>query len=57
MNEKQLAKELKQLEKAMIDHAKNLEFEKAAQARDQILKIKSMAFGADMHDSIPMLGK
>ena len=57
MNEKQLAKELKQLEKAMIDHAKNLEFEKAAQARDQILKIKAMAFGADMHDSIPMLGK
>jgi catechol 2,3-dioxygenase-like lactoylglutathione lyase family enzyme len=36
MPEKDMQKELKQLEKAMFDAAKNLEFEKAAQLRDQL---------------------
>lgn len=35
-----LAKKIKQLEKAMYDHAKNLEFEKAALVRDQIRLLK-----------------
>ncbi len=52
MSEKQLAKEIKQLEKLMVDHAKNLEFEKAAQTRDQLLKLKAMVFGAELHDTI-----
>jgi excinuclease ABC subunit B len=52
MSEKQLSKEIKQLEKMMVDHAKNLEFEKAAQARDQLLKLKAMVFGAELHDTI-----
>ncbi|WP_288381098.1 excinuclease ABC subunit UvrB, partial [uncultured Massilia sp.] len=33
MSEKQISKEIKRLEKLMVDHAKNLEFEKAAQVR------------------------
>jgi len=46
MGEKQLAKEIKRLEKAMLDHAKNLEFEQAAKARDQLAKLKEHVFGA-----------
>ena len=56
MSEKQLAKEIKQLEKMMVEHAKNLEFEKAAQARDQLLKLKAMVFGAELHDTIQLNG-
>jgi excinuclease ABC subunit B len=56
MSEKQLAKEIKQLEKLMVDHAKNLEFEKAAQTRDQLLKLKAMVFGAELHDTIQLNG-
>jgi excinuclease ABC subunit B len=50
MSEKQLAKEIKKLEKQMMDHAKNLEFEKAAQARDQLARLKERAFGAHVGD-------
>ncbi len=46
MSEKQVAKEIKRLEKKMLDHAKNLEFEQAAQARDQLSKLKQQVFGA-----------
>jgi excinuclease ABC subunit B len=46
MSEKDLAKEIKRLEKEMVEFARNLEFEKAAQARDRLSKIRSMAFGA-----------
>lgn len=46
LNEKQLAKEIKRLEKAMLDHARNLEFEQAAQARDQLMRLKQQVFGA-----------
>jgi excinuclease ABC subunit B len=56
MSEKQLSKEIKQLEKMMVDHAKNLEFEKAAQTRDQLLKLKAMVFGAELHDTIQLNG-
>ena len=40
MNEKQLAKEIKRLEKEMGEYAKNLEFEKAAAARDELFRLK-----------------
>ncbi len=46
MSEKQLSKEIKRLEKLMLEHAKNLEFEKAAKVRDQLAHVKQMVFGA-----------
>jgi excinuclease ABC subunit B len=46
MSEKGAAKELKRLEKLMLDHARNLEFEKAAQVRDQLTLLKEQVFGA-----------
>jgi excinuclease ABC subunit B len=52
MSEKQISKEIKRLEKAMLDHAKNLEFEKAAQVRDQLHQLKQQLFGAPGADNI-----
>jgi excinuclease ABC subunit B len=52
MSEKQVAKEIKRLEKLMIDHAKNLEFEKAAQVRDQLHLLKEQLFGAPGSDNV-----
>ncbi|MBM3386643.1 MAG: excinuclease ABC subunit UvrB, partial [Betaproteobacteria bacterium] len=46
MSEKDIAKAIKQLEKQMMEHARNLEFEKAAQARDQLALLKAQVFGA-----------
>jgi excinuclease ABC subunit B len=46
MSEKQLAKEIRQLEKRMLEFARNLEFEKAAEARDQLAELKKSFFGA-----------
>jgi excinuclease ABC subunit B len=46
MSEKQIGREIKRLEKLMHDHAKNLEFEKAAIARDQLMQLKAQVFGA-----------
>ena len=58
MSEKQISKEIKRLEKLMVDHAKNLEFEKAAQVRDQLHVLKQQAFGAPGTDNVvSMLGK
>lgn len=42
-DEKVLARELKRLEKQMMDQAKNLEFEAAAQTRDQLRRLKDQA--------------
>ena len=47
MTEKSAAKEMKRLEKLMYEHAKNLEFEKAAQMRDQLSRLKAKFFGSD----------
>ena len=52
LSEKQIAKEMKRLEKAMHDSAKNLEFEKAADFRDQLKKLRTKFFGAEMPDLI-----
>jgi excinuclease ABC subunit B len=57
MSEKQVAKEIKRLEKLMVEHAKNLEFEKAAQVRDQLHLLKEQAFGAPGADVISITGK
>ncbi len=58
MSEKQISKEIKRLEKLMVDHAKNLEFEKAAQVRDQLHILKQQAFGAPGADNVvSILGK
>jgi len=51
MSEKQIAREIRRLEKEMIDYAKNLEFEKAAAARDELFRIKEQVFGAAKHDT------
>jgi len=52
MGEKDLASEIKRLEKQMNAEAKNLEFEKAASTRDRLTKVKEMAFGARSRDSV-----
>lgn len=52
MSEKDLANEIKRLEKQMNAEAKNLEFEKAASTRDRLTKVKEMAFGARSRDSV-----
>ncbi|MBE3025232.1 excinuclease ABC subunit UvrB [Janthinobacterium sp. GW458P] len=58
MSEKQVSKEIKRLEKLMVDHAKNLEFEKAAQVRDQLHILKQQLFGAPGTDNVAsILGK
>ncbi len=51
MSEKDLAKRIKLLERQMLDHAKNLEFEKAARVRDQLALLREQMFGAAGHDS------
>jgi excinuclease ABC subunit B len=57
MSQKQVSKEIKRLEKLMVDHAKNLEFEKAAQVRDQLHLLKEQLFGAPGADVISITGK
>ncbi|MDR7376756.1 excinuclease ABC subunit B [Rhodoferax ferrireducens] len=52
MGEKDIAREIKRLEKLMLEHAKNLEFEKAARVRDQLALLKTQAFGASGHDNV-----
>jgi excinuclease ABC subunit B len=51
MSEKDLSKRIKGLEKQMLDHARNLEFEKAARVRDQLALLREQAFGGAGHDS------
>ena len=50
MNEKQLTRDVKRLEKEMTEYARNLEFEKAAAARDELFRLKEQLFGAAKHD-------
>jgi excinuclease ABC subunit B len=55
MTEKDIAREIKRLEKVMLDHARNLEFEQAARVRDQLAILKEQAFGGPGHDNITAL--
>ena len=52
LSEKDLGKRIKLLEKQMLDHARNLEFEKAARVRDQLAQLREQAFGAVVHDNV-----
>jgi excinuclease ABC subunit B len=45
MSETDLAKEIRRLEKQMLEHARNLEFEQAGQVRDQLRLLKERLFG------------
>lgn len=45
MSPKEVAQEIKRLERLMLGHAKNLEFEQAARVRDQLTQLKNQAFG------------
>jgi excinuclease ABC subunit B len=51
LNERDLGKRIKQLEKEMLEHARNLDFEKAARLRDQLAMLKERAFGAKGRDA------
>ena len=55
MSEKDVAREIKRLEKLMMEHARNLEFEKAARVRDQLAILKEQAFGAAGRDNVVVL--
>ena len=55
MSEKDISREIKRLEKLMMEHARNLEFEKAAHVRDQLHILKEQAFGAPGSDNIILL--
>jgi excinuclease ABC subunit B len=46
MSEKDVSREIKRIEREMLEHARNLEFEKAARLRDQLARLKEQAFGA-----------
>jgi excinuclease ABC subunit B len=48
MGEKQLAREIRTLEKSMLEHARNLEFEQAAMLRDKLAELKKRAFGVTL---------
>ncbi|MDP3653840.1 MAG: excinuclease ABC subunit UvrB [Rhodoferax sp.] len=52
MSEKDISREIKRLEKLMMEHARNLEFEKAALVRDQLGILKQQAFGAPGSDNV-----
>ncbi|UJW82350.1 excinuclease ABC subunit UvrB [Hydrogenophaga sp. SL48] len=52
MSEKDVAREIKRLEKLMLEHARNLEFEKAAGVRDQLAHLKAQLFGASGRDQL-----
>lgn len=52
MSEKDIAREIKRLEKLMLEHARNLEFEKAARVRDQLAELREQAFGGPGHDNL-----
>jgi excinuclease ABC subunit B len=45
LSEKDLAREIKRVEKEMLEHARNLEFEQAAAKRDELRRLKERLFG------------
>jgi excinuclease ABC subunit B len=45
MPEKDMERELKALEKQMLEAARNLEFERAAELRDRLYQLKEQMFG------------
>jgi excinuclease ABC subunit B len=51
LSERDLGKRIKLLERQMLEHARELEFEKAARVRDQLALLKEQAFGAAKGDA------
>ncbi|HTS55637.1 MAG TPA: excinuclease ABC subunit UvrB [Burkholderiales bacterium] len=51
MSETELTREIKRLEQEMLEHARNLEFEQAAQARDRLREFKDRLFGVSKRDA------
>ena len=50
MPEKDLERELKRVERDMLDAAKNLEFERAAELRDRLYQLKEKLFGVAVQE-------
>jgi len=46
MGEREVSREIRKLEKQMLEYARNLEFEAAAKVRDQLARLKQQTFGA-----------
>ncbi|AGX88110.1 excinuclease ABC subunit UvrB [Candidatus Symbiobacter mobilis] len=55
MSASDVAREIKRLEKQMVEHARNLEFEEAAAVRDRLFILREQVFGAAVVDR-PMQG-
>ena len=55
LDEKDLAREVKRLEKLMMEHARQLEFEQAARVRDQLARLREQVLGGSGHDSVVVL--
>ncbi len=51
MDEKALSREIRRLEKRMQESARNLEFEEAAAARDELFRLRKLAFGVGEPDA------
>ena len=52
LTEPEIIKEISRLENSMQTAAKNLEFEKAANIRDQVKYLKEKIYGANIKDRI-----
>jgi excinuclease ABC subunit B len=53
MTEKDIGREIKRLERQMLEHARNLEFEQAARVRDQLADLKRKVFGVALEEELP----
>jgi excinuclease ABC subunit B len=53
MTEKDIGRQIKRLERQMLEHARNLEFEEAARVRDQLTDIRKKVFGAERDGAPP----
>jgi excinuclease ABC subunit B len=57
MSERDVAREIKRLEKQMLEHARNLAFEQAAAVRDQLSILKQRVFGAAGADNVASISE
>ena len=55
LDEKDMAREIKRLEKLMLEHARQLEFEQAARVRDQLALLRERVLGGSGHDNVSVL--
>ncbi len=55
LSEKDLGRRIKTLERQMVEHARNLEFEQAARVRDQLATLRQQAFGASPGNDNPVV--